>query len=438
MASSERDRVADVLWSLVVVAILLVGVAGFLVMGALRTPLAADPVERTVPRVETMPLERFDAPVPVRAEGFVTARRRVSLAAASPGRVEALHPAMLELGQVREGDRLVRLDDRSARATLARADADIAATQARIELNASQLARTEALRRRGVVSQEELDQRLARQAELAGGLASLESARRGAEIALENSVVSAPFDGAVLARSVELGSVVSTGQPLAELFTADALEVVVPLTERAASLVPGLFGPAAGRATATVTTAFAGREQRRPARVVRVARGLGTGTRMLDVTVALSADRSADSSADSMANRSVDHSANGTPDGRAREASGRSTDGVRPGDPPAGRAPTLLDTYAQVVIDGASLEAVYAVPSAAIRPDSTVWLVVGDLFRIRAADIVLVDGGTSYVRVDAADAEAVLVTGVVDTPVDGMRVQTGNARAAPDGASIDD
>ena len=393
----RRELVSDLLWALVAVAVLAAGVAGFRIMGALKTPLEASEIERVVPRVETVPLAFHEAPIPVRGEGFVRPFRQVPLASQAAGRVVGLHPALLAGGDVEEGDVLVRLDERSARATLARAEADIDATLARIELNRTQLERAETLRRRGVISEDELDQRLAQEAELAGTLSSLESARTGAEIALDNAVVTAPFDGAVLSRSVELGAVVAAGQSLAELFTADALEVTVPLTERAAALIPGLFADAS--ADAAVTTRFADRETVRPARVDRVARSLNAGTRMLDVTVALVPDRVL------------------VPDGELVP------DGAT--EPlPAGEPPALVGSYAHVAIEGAVLDGVHAMASSAVRSGDVVWLVVGDTFTVRDVRTVHVDGATSYVAIDDLPDGAALVTGVVDTPVDGMRVTT--------------
>ena len=416
---SRRELRSDILWSTVAIGIVAGGFAGFRVMGALRTPLAAAPIERVVPLVESAPLRRHERAIPVRGEGFVEPERQVSVAAETAGRVVELHPQLFAHGRVRAGEVLVRLDDRSARAALARADADIAATRARIALNDTQLERARTLRRRGVVSQEELDQRLAREAELAGALASLESARRGVEIALENAVVRAPFDGAVRGRTVELGSVVAPGQPLAELFSIDALEVSVPLTERAAALVPGLFervpGAGANGVAATVVTTFAGHERARPARVVRVASGLDAGTRLLDVTVALEPEPGYGSG----------------PESRAEPRSGADV-------PPAGRPPALVGGYAHVTIDGATLADVYAVPSSALRPGQVVWLVADGVFAVRPATLVHVDGATSYVRVADLPPGAELVTGVVDTPIDGMRVQVAGASGGSDESRPDE
>ena len=388
----RRALLSDVLWVLVAVGILAAGAAGFAALGALREPIAASPAERVVPPVDAVPLARHVGPVPVVAEGFVRPVRELAVATEIPGRVAELHPAVRARGRVREGDVLVRLDDRAAQAALTRAESDIASTQARLALNTTQLERTRTLRRRGVVSEDALDQVISGQSELEGTLASLGSARRSAEVALDATRVLAPFDGRVLAGDVELGAVVGAGQALATLASLDDLEVTVALEEDAAALVPGLFAESsdAGGAPATVTARFAGRAYEYPARVVRVVPALDAGTRTLDVTVALTG-------------------AGAPVDGRA---------------PPAGLPPALVNAYASVRIDGEAPAGspLHAVPSPTVREADTLWLVAGGALAIVGADVLRVEGGTSYLTLDEVPADALLITSVLPAPVDGMPV----------------
>ena len=414
----RRALLSDVLWSLVAVGILAAGAAGFVALGALREPIVAAPVERVVPPVDAAPLRRHDGPVPVVAEGFVRPVREVGVAVETPGRVVEVHPALRARGRVREGEVLVRLDDRAAQAALTRAESDIASTQARLELNTTQLERTRTLRRRGVVSEDALDQALSRQSELEGTLASLASARRSAEVALDATRVLAPFDGRVLSKRVEVGEVVGAGQAVATLASVDELEVTVALEEDAAALVPGLFddgsgdgttdgttgeaagGTGGGGAPATVTARFADRAYEYPARVARVVPALDAATRTLDVTVALTGDGAA-------------------VDGKA---------------PPSGTPPALVNAYASVRIDGAAPagEPLYAVPSSTVREAGTLWLVAGGALRIVDADVLRVEDDTSYVRLADAPPEALLVTSVLPAPVDGMPVAVTDAAGEAD------
>lgn len=394
----RRALLSDILWSLVALAIVVAGVAGFRILGALREPVAAAPVTRVVPSVEVAEFTPHPGSIPVAGDGFIAAVRTLSLASEAPGRIVAIAPALLERGRVNQGDVLVRIDDRSAQAALSRARSDIDATRARQALNDTQLARTESLRRRGMVSQEELDRALTQASELAAALATAESAKVSAEIALQATRVLAPFDARVLDRRVEAGDVIAAGQPIATLFTPDQLEVTVALEEHAAALIPGLFD--GERAAASVTTRFAGRERRFDARVARVDSRIAPLTRTLDVTVAL-LDTAAPADADS--------------------------EGPASGVPPA-----LVNAWAEVVIDGRAPGTVYAVASSLVREGDTLWLMADERLAIVPIQVLQVEAGTSYVTLDDAVPDgAALVTSLLAAPVDGMPIRVAAPSDAP-------
>ena len=256
--SKFRDRIRDAFWLIAAAVIVAGGIFGFQLMGALREPVEPRRVERAVPLVDAVQLKPFDGPLPIRGEGFVRPFRQVELASEINGRIVTLHPAIENYGRFSKGDVLLTLDDRAAKASLERAEADIAATRARFELNATQLQRAQTLIERKVVSQDRVDQLLAENAELTSNLANLRAARERAAITLDYSRIAAPFDGRVLNRTAEIGEVVSPGEALATLATDRRLEVTVPVSEKEAALIPALFD--GGTAPATVEARFGGHD----------------------------------------------------------------------------------------------------------------------------------------------------------------------------------
>ena len=60
-------------------------------------------------------------------------------------------------------------------------------------------------------------------------------------LALSRTEVGAPFDGYVLEESLEVGQMVTVGQAVGRLFAADAVEVVVPLSDEMTVLIPRLW-----------------------------------------------------------------------------------------------------------------------------------------------------------------------------------------------------
>jgi len=135
---------------------------------------------------------------------------------------------VVEGQRVRAGDLLVEIDDREARAKSAQAaggidevDQSIAAARANADVMAKTFTRYSALRARGSVSAQELDEVTAKndaaQAQLQQALARRTQARAGASEAdtfLSYSRVRSPIDGIVTARMIDPGAQAAPGMPL--------------------------------------------------------------------------------------------------------------------------------------------------------------------------------------------------------------------------------
>jgi RND family efflux transporter MFP subunit len=377
----------EVGWIAIAVAVVVGGFQGFQLLGDRRTVVEPEPFERPLTLVETAALSPITGPLPVRGDGFVTPYRSVQLSALSGGRIVELHPAVIDQqGTFSEGDVLVRLDDSAERASLKQIAADISATEARLDLNAIELQRTQSLRDRGAVSQASLDQFTAENTELLANLEGFRAARVLGEIALDNRVVRAPFDGAVLTKLAEVGSVVGVGQSIAEIYTSGQLDVDVAIREADAALIPGLF--AGDQAPATVTVRFAGRDVLWDATVIRVAPDLDPETRTVLITVEL-----------------VDPTA-----GRAGDMA----------ELASGAPPALINSFARVVVSGAQPERTYAIPSTALRGGDAVWVLQDGKLAILPASLVHVDGETTYARIESVPDGARLILTDLTSPVAAM------------------
>ena len=175
------------------------------------------------PIVEVAAAERAAAgrPALLNASGYVTPRRRATVAAKITGRVtgvffdEGLH---VQANQV-----LATLDDSDVRRTLDSAKADREATQAGIEdlevqlKNAQiELHRAQSLQAAGVQSQEALDNArttvdsLKAKIDLTKQQVVAADARiREAQQAVDNCVIRAPFEGIVVSKDAQVGEMVS-------------------------------------------------------------------------------------------------------------------------------------------------------------------------------------------------------------------------------------
>ena len=155
------------------------------------------------------------------ASGYVTPQRRATVAAKITGRVTGVF--FTEGMHVRKGFVLATLDDSDAQRALASAKADRDATQAsildlQVQLKNAQieLHRAQELRTAGFQSQESLDNATMSanslrakidyaQQQVVAGDARVKEAQQ----AVDNTVISAPFDGIIVSKDAQVGEMVS-------------------------------------------------------------------------------------------------------------------------------------------------------------------------------------------------------------------------------------
>lgn len=185
------------------------------------------------------------------ASGYVTPRRRATVAAKITARVEQV---LTDEGMhVQEGQVLARLDSSDAERRLTSAKADRNATSAQLAdlkvnlVNAEkQLVRTKGLHASGVASQEALDRDQTAADSLRARIASTEEQVRAADARIQiaqqdidNCVVRAPFTGIIVSKDAQRGEMVSpisagggfTRTGIATLVDMNSLEVEVDVNE---------------------------------------------------------------------------------------------------------------------------------------------------------------------------------------------------------------
>ncbi|MDT8346079.1 MAG: efflux RND transporter periplasmic adaptor subunit [Thermohalobaculum sp.] len=158
------------------------------------------------------------------------------------------------------GDPLYRIDPASYAAEAASARAEIAQARARLRAAERDFARVEALRGRGVVSEQAYDTALAERDTAEAALQVAEARYRTAEINVERTMIRAPLSGVVGRSLTTQGALVTSGQaaPLAVIRALDP--VFVDVTQSAAEMLDWRRGVAFERladAELTVTLTLA-------------------------------------------------------------------------------------------------------------------------------------------------------------------------------------
>jgi len=139
----------------------------------------------------------------------VTADKYISIGVRIPGRIEKFF--VDESDRVKQGDPLVKLDDRDYRAALESQKARLAVVRANTELHKIQLERQRKLRTANYASQAELDQAETQVRVDQATAAQLEADIAQSEVNLDYTVLRAPADGVILAKLKEIGEMAVPG-----------------------------------------------------------------------------------------------------------------------------------------------------------------------------------------------------------------------------------
>lgn len=401
-----RGRVwAQVLLTLVVLA---VGVAALVAFVTLRKPPERSEQDVPAPLVQVRTLEANDIQMVIQGYGTVSPKVRVDIIPEVAGKVVFVHSELKAGGIVPANEKIVQIDPRDYELAVQQAEAAVAEAQVRLD---TEVAEADVARRewRQLHPETEPSSPLVlrepqiRRAQ--AGLASAKAQLATAELRLERTAISLPFDVLIASESVDLGQYIGLGQPLATAYGIDAFEIEVPLEDddlawfdvyrTSISLGDGTAGE--DRVTATVQAEFGGSSHTWTGRVTRTTGQVDRMSRMVPVVVEV----------------------------------------PRPLDTSEGKPPLFPGAFVKVLIAGRTLENAVAVPRDAIRGQERVWLVNDDRLHVVSLDIVRADNEFAYVISGVPDG-ASIVTSALDAVVDGMAVriprETAPAESVPSDA----
>ena len=377
-------------------------------------PARREPPSR-VPFAVTEPVVAAAGAIPVTGAGTVRPSAQIDVAAEISGRVVWVSSVFQTGGRVGSGQALFRLDDAEHRHRVERAHAVVTVQEVEL-LKVEEEARIarheyERFRRRRAA-----DAPVADTGPLALWEPQLRAARAAvdrdrtalaeAELGLSRTVVRAPFAGVVRAESVDVGRFVTAGEPVGQLFAADAVEVVVPLSDADAALIPGLWdlrpGDADRRVTARVVADYGNASYAWAGYVDRVEAALDEQTRTLDVVVHVPKPF-----------------AGGVPVHRAGRPEAHSVAGADQVRSP----PLLVGKFVDVRIDGLAPGRYFQVRRPALRPGNEVWAVRNGVLTIVPVRVLQRFDDSVYVT-GALTAGQPVVVGGIEIATEGMAVRT--------------
>lgn len=253
----QREKRPIGRWIVRLAAVAIVLLAAFAFISRFRS----NGVEVTVAAAQAPGNGATGAPTLLNASGYVTPRRRATVAAKITGKVTGIY--IDEGMKVSRGQVLAQLDDSDYQVALASAKADAAATAAAlIDLNVQlaqaerELKRTQQLAESGIQTAEALDTAQTAVGSLhakidltKADVAASNAKIRVAEQAIENCKVRAPFAGLVVSKDAQPGEMVSpisagggfTRTGIATIVDMASLEIEVDVNENyIARVTPGM------------------------------------------------------------------------------------------------------------------------------------------------------------------------------------------------------
>jgi len=275
--------------------------------------------------METMPVSKV---MTVEAYGTVKPRKLVKIAAEVPGRIEYIHPAFIEGGEILKGTLLIRIDQRSyqldrqtgqVRVNQAETDIeslkleiknlknDIILSRANVDLTQKELKRITALTQNQFASKNALDKAeqqclhakialqnirnrlsmttpLMAQKKIALAMARVDFQK--ADLAFQKTQIRSDFNGLVLDKFTELGEYVNPGQALGTIYQKGRLDVDVRIPLEKIKWIESLFENG-GTPDAKVTAMNFGSEKSYVwhAKVARIKAKIDEKTRTLPMTL---------------------------------------------------------------------------------------------------------------------------------------------------------
>lgn len=367
--------------------------AGFAAAALIASARKAPPrVDRPPlgPLVEVMPTAIADVPVVVTGHGEVVPRVSVDVVPQVAGQVIEAHRSLVAGGFFKAGDVLVVIDPRDYELAVERAQAAVARAKVTLEREQAEadVAREEWY---GLHPDEEPTALVIREpqirqadAEHAAALADLSVA----ELSLERTRISLPFDGVVVSESIDVGQFVGNGSRLATVYGTDVVEVRVPLDSRELAWfdVPSSRG---GRgASAEISMSFSGTRSLWKGRVTRMEAQVDQTSRMVHVVIEV----------------------------------------PRPYDTSGNRPALLPGSFVDVRIAGRTLENVVSVPRHAIHDGNSVWVFENGSLGIREVEIMREDRQQTLISSGLEEGELVIVS-TLDATTNGMTIRRADAEA---------
>jgi len=346
------------------------------------------------PLVKAQRVYQQDVQMVVQGYGTVQPKVQAEVVPQVSGKVVSIHPDFKNGGFVKAGESLVTIDPRDYELAVQSKKAEVARAVVELDLEKAE----------AEVSRQEWEQLnpgkeppsplIVREPQIRQAQTRLEAEKAQlatAELNLERTRVSLPFDGRVVSKTVDLGQYVNTGQSIGKIYSIEAVEIEVPLEDWELEWFDIPANPVSinggkrvkSGSKVEVRANFAGGVHNWEGRVVRTTGEIDKTSRMVSVVVEV----------------------------------------AEPFKGANGRPPLVPGMFVEVLIKGKILEKAIPVPRDAIHEGNKVWVVENSRLHIQPLEIARADKNFVYV-ISGPDDGAMIILSSLDAVTEGMRVRT--------------
>ena len=383
--------------------ILVVCVVIATILIARKPETARQTVPSRAPFVTTDSVMSGEGPIPIYGRGTVRPYAEVDVTAEISGRVVWVNPTFQSGGLVSSGEILFRIDDANYLGRVDRARANVTAQE--LELmrvkEESSIAKTQFERweNEGNTGQPSPLALWEPQVEAAQAALNRDQAELAeAELHLSKVAISSPFTAAVLSESVTVGQFVVAGQNVGRLYSIDAVEVVVPLPDESAALIPELWGlrpnTQNSRIPARVIAKYGEQHFSWAGYVDRAEAALKKQTRTIEVVIRVPDPFTAGLNL----NTETLTRSNSTP-------------------------PLLIGKFVNIEIDGVVPDRYFRVRRSALKPNAEVWVVRNDVLHRVSVQVLQRSEDEVFLTGPLEEGQQVVLSGI-QAAIDGMAVRT--------------
>jgi len=365
-----------------------------------RKPPEQVPVDIPAFLVDAKEIQSESVSFIVNSQGNVVPRNKTALSAQVSGQVVSLSDNFIAGGTFKKGDVLATLEQDDYKTDLKLAEAELAQAQAALqeEIARGKVAEQE-WRSVNSVAPPELGLRkpqLAKeQANVKAAEAKLERAKRN----LARTQITAPYNGLVVERNIDLGQFVTMGALVGTIYSTDTAEVRLPITDRDLMFV-NIASQSTDGAPVSLKASVGGITRRWEGKLVRSEGVLDTGSRVVYAIVEVSDPY----------NRKGSHS-----------------------------VPLRFGQFVEAEITSRQNEALMVLPRSILRLDNTVLTVNENReIDIKPVEVARTTAKEVFIR-SGIEEGALVVTSAVPNPYNGMKVRLpGDEPVKTEEASKDD